>query len=365
MRYALASAFLAALLAAALGPHPAAAATWDEQNRAMGYLILHLSNINVVNGLNLSREQAVALRDLARQVAAASPPVSDMSGAFRPDLGLVRDTYLEVRRRLLAGQEIDEALRQRVAEARAVESAVVRLSITEVDSAQGGCARCHQAPQVADVRTAAGEPYRSQVRQVPEAPAQRRAVFLAHQEGVLGQRGMVTVGLVASRVDPILNDAQKEGLARFSCCLMPPKDMSDPNRIGQAESGEVQVDILRRVRKVPDSIWPTVLRRMLARAEEMAVVIAPGADEGRKSDVREKVRDIYERTRALGEVDFELDRHQLAAELGRAIKPQNQTNDRHRRYMNAFFLTVPGAVEAYDCLIRRLDAEQTASRARK
>ncbi|KPK47617.1 MAG: hypothetical protein AMK72_08220 [Planctomycetes bacterium SM23_25] len=342
---------------------PTAAATevpWDEQNRAMGYLILHLSNINLVGGLNLTREQAVALRDIARQVEAASPSVPTMTGAFRADLGEVRDVYLEVRRRLLAGEEIDERLRRRVAEARKIESAVVRLSITELDAGRSGCAACHQPPQASDVRALGAQPYASTVRQAGLGAAQRKAVFLAHQEGVFGKRGVWAVALAAEKVDRILTPAQKEGLAEFSCCITPPRSLTDPMRFGQAESGEEAVEILRRVRQVPDALWSMVRDRALAQAEEIAVVIAPGADRQRKSAVRDEVARIYQRARALDDVAFELDRNQLAAELTRATRPEPEQTDRQRRYMTAFFLTVPGAVDAYDALLRRLDRETAA-----
>ena len=334
---------------------------WDEQNRTMGYLILHLSNINLINGLNLTREQVTALRDVARKVEAASPAVPTMTGTFRPDLGEVRDAYLEIRRLLVAGEEIDDALRRRVAEARKTESAVVRLSITEMDAGRTGCAQCHQPPEASDVRALGARPYASNVRQADPSAARRKAIFLAHQEGVFGKRGVWAVAMAAEKVDRILTSAQKEGLTDFSCCITPPKSMTS-TRFGQAESGEEAVEILRRVRKIPDFLWPMVRDRALAQAEEIAVVITPGADRRRKAGVREKVARIYERARALDDVDFEIDRHTLAAELTQAARPQPEQTDRQRRYMAAFFLTIPGAVDAYDSLLERMDREVAAVR---
>ncbi|MBL7140789.1 MAG: hypothetical protein ISS74_07760 [Planctomycetes bacterium] len=355
------------LLVLAAGPAPlegaapsAAPVPWDEQNRAMGYLILHLSNINVVNGLNLSRDQAVALRDVARQVQATSPALPDLTGPYRPDLAEVRDAYLEVRRRLLAGEEIDDALRQRVARARTTESAVVRLSITAPDAARAGCAHCHQAPEAPDVRTLGADAYRGGVQQVARDPADRKAVFVAHSEGLLGKRGLVTVALLAGKVDGILTGAQKAGLAEFSCCIIPPKDMSDPSRIGQAESGEQTVEHLRQAREIPDALWPAVRRMILERAEALTVAVAPGADQDRKQAVRDRVGDVYDRARAAGDVDFEIDKHALAAELADLLRPETPQGDNQRRFMAAYFLTVPGAVEAYDRLIERLDAQAAA-----
>jgi len=336
---------------------------WAEQNRAMGYLILHLSNINVAGGLNLSRGQAVVLREAARRVEAAAPAPPPLAGVYRPDLAEVRDAYLEVRRRLLAGEPIDDTLRGRVGRARATEAAVVRLSITDRDPSRAGCARCHAEPAAADVRALGTRPYRSEVGQVVRTPAHKREVFLAHAEGLLGRRGLVTVALVAGEVDRILRPGQKEGLSGFSCCILPPREMADPYRIGQAESGERVVEMLRQVRQVPPALWLVVRGRLVGRLEALAVTVSPGADDRCKEVLRQRVADVCERARAAGDVDFELDRHRLAAEVTQATRPAAPQTDRQRRFMAAYFLTVPGAAEVYDRLIERLDA-QTAAAAR-
>ena len=214
-------------------------AAWDDQIRAMGYLIVHLSNINVAGGLNLSREQAVALGDLARRVEAAAPPPPNLAGRYRPDLAVVRDTYVAVRQRLLAGEDVDDTLRRRVAEARRIEADVIRLSLTPLDASQSGCARCHRAPEAPDVRKTRGGPaYRQAAGQAVTTPERRREVFMAHHEGVLGKAGIVAVALATKRVDDLLRAAQKDGLADFSCCITPPKDLTDPYRIGQAKSSD-------------------------------------------------------------------------------------------------------------------------------
>jgi len=362
-----------ALAACAFPTAPAAAADgetgeeapWTEQNRAMGYLILHLSNVNVVQGLNLSREQAVALREVARQVESASPALPPLAGGYRPDLAEVRDAYLEVRRRLLADEPIDDAFRKRVGQARATEAAVVRLSLTQADASRQGCARCHGEPEPTDVRPLGARPFRHEVDQGVQTAASKRKQFLAHAEGLLGRRGLVTVALLAGEVDRILLPAQKEGLRDFSCCIFLPKDMDDPYRIGQAESGERQVKMLRQVRGVPPHLWPLVRDRMLERMEAVAVTIRPGADGRRKEALREQVAEVCEEARTLSDVDFELDKHRLAADLTRAARPpasETPQPKRGRRFTAAFFLTVPGAVEVYDRLIERLDAQAQAAR---
>jgi len=90
-------------------------------------------------------------------------------------------------------------------------------------------------------------------------------------------------------------------------------------------------------------------------SREQAVALR---DAARKQAVRNRVGDVYDRARAADDVDFELDKQTLAAELADLVRPRTPQTDRQRRFMAAYFLTVPGAVEVYDRLIERLDAQE-------
>ena len=89
-------------------------ANWEEQMRGMGYLILHLSSINAINGMNLTQEQALRLRQMAQEVEASSNEIPDFKAAYRPDLAEVRDIYLDVRKYIIAGKEVPEQLEKKV-----------------------------------------------------------------------------------------------------------------------------------------------------------------------------------------------------------------------------------------------------------
>ncbi len=161
------------------------------QHQVLGYLVMHLSSINAINGLRLSGEQATALRDLAQELEAVAPGVPDLAMPMRPDLAGVRDTYLEVREALLSGDgEIGKPLRNRVTTARQTQALAARLSLAETPTAAAeGCGRCHAGPAAQDLRD---------VRAMRNAGAAavtfkwpRREVFLAHQVGVFERRGAV------------------------------------------------------------------------------------------------------------------------------------------------------------------------------
>jgi hypothetical protein len=329
-------------------------ATWDEQNRAMIYLIMDLSSINLINGINLTRDQAARLRDLARQVEAASPPPPDLAATFRPDLAEVRDTYLEARRLLLAGQEVPEALEKRVGKARQIESRVLRLSLAGPTPGASGCARCHGAPGVGDVRTEAD------AKTVPEKPVPPKPPalqsFLAHESSLVSGVGLVKLAALAPQVDSLLTESQKEGLSSFTCCLVPPKSLSDPVRIGQDTSGEKEIATLRWVRGIPKANWPTVKAWLMEHWKAGIVAKSPGAGEDQKADVCDRVGQIYDQARGLLAMDFELDKNRLATQLREVVTPTKEQGQRQRRFAAAMFLLGPGSVEAYDHLLKRLDA---------
>ncbi|NQT51985.1 hypothetical protein HQ576_08040, partial [bacterium] len=142
------------ILAAAAAPALGGTLKWEPQLREMGYLFLHLSNINVINGLNLTREQAVKLRALARQVEAAAVRPPSRQTVLAPELEAVRKTWLEARELVLAGKSVPPELEERVNRSRAAESAVLRQTIRPKPIAlDTRCVSCHMAPD-----TTAGPP---------------------------------------------------------------------------------------------------------------------------------------------------------------------------------------------------------------
>jgi hypothetical protein len=351
----------AAAASAAQAPTAAQQAPWEDQIRAMGYLIMNLSSINVINGINLTREQALRLRELARKIEAVSPAAPDLGGTFRPDLGEVRDTYLELRGTLLAGKEVPETLEKRIMQARAVESAVLRLAAGGAQPTATGCLRCHGAPQEPDVRGLAGTKAALEKSLAPR-PAGKEP-FLAHENGLIGQQGLVLLVLLAPQVDAVLTAEQRAAFESFACCLVPPKSMTDPVRIGQAAGGEKEIGILRWVRSVPEDNWPASKAWAMDLWKAGLVIKSPGLSEAEKAKACERISRIYDQARALSDVDFELDKTALADQLHEVSTPTPNKSDGERKFSAALFLLGNGTVEAYDRLLERLDT--TAKQAAK
>ncbi|MCX5682649.1 MAG: hypothetical protein NT049_03070, partial [Planctomycetota bacterium] len=342
-----------AVVSAAQAPAPAAS-PWEEQVRSMLYLIMNLSSINVINGINLTHDQALKLRELARKVQAVSPPAPDVRGSLRPDLGEVRDTYIELCGVLLSGKEVAAEMEKRVGHARGIESAVIRLAADNAQPSAAGCLRCHGAPEAADVRSGPGmkTALDTNLARRPEG----RDVFLSHENGLLGKEGVAMLAMLTPQVDAILTAEQRAAFESFACCLIPPKSMTDPVRIGQAASGEKELSILRWARGVPADRWPATKAASLETWKAGLVLKSPGMTEADKNKAADRIAKIYEDARALSDVDFELDKTRLADALHEISTPTQAKPDSLRKFSATMFLIGNGTVEAYDRLLERLDA---------
>ncbi len=324
----------------------AAEATWEQDLRQMGYLFLHLSNINVVNGLNLTREQAIELYGLAKRIEAVAERPPTFRAPTGPELAPVRKTLLETRLVLVRGEEVSEELRERVALAREAESKAIRKTIRAAPLRHDTrCSSCHMAP----TRDPSHQP-------MSVTAALKPLVDRAHIEGIYGPRGLRKLVELSPKVEAALSDAQKSVLSSFACCLVPPEDMSDPTRAGQAEVGTKALGLLRRVRRCPDRVWPVMRERVLQRVDQLAVAVRPGGDSPQRAAAREGVAKALDRARAASDVEFEMEKEGLAKELKAALIPP-QGDAPHKA---AYFLMIPGASNVYAAYIKRLDREKRA-----
>ena len=335
---------LAAACLALCGQAMAAQGTWEEDLRQMGYLFLHLSSINAINGVNLTREQAVKLRRLARQVEAVAAKPPSFTAPLRPELAEVRAAWLAMREALLRGENPSEALRKRAHDAYLVKSQFVRTTLRPLPAARSTqCASCHRAPEAA--KGLGGRP-------MTAGPRMKRFVDLAHSEGLYGKPGLWKVARLTRQVDEVLTDAQKAILGSFTCCLAPPRDLSDPMRAGQAESNARELALLRKVPACPEGAWPLMRMALLASCDPLTEAVSPGATAARKARARQAVAKTLDRARGLSEVAFEMEKAELARQAKAAIVPAAGQS----RTKAAYFLLIPGATEAYTAYIEWLDA---------
>jgi hypothetical protein len=319
----------------------------------MGYFIMHLSSVNAINGINLTRQQAVELRAMALDIEKSASRLPPLTGQYRPDLAEVRDTYLQVEKLLLAGQEVPDALETKVGKARGYETAVIRQSLMNPVTGSTTCVKCHGQPGQPDLRSAglSGSPLNDAIRHA--SPVE---VFLAHHVGLFGIGGSLKMLGHIDKIDKLLQPEQKQALTGFSCCLTPPKSMSDPVRAGQASGGEKEIDFFRGIRRMNDVQWEIAKAIGSGWIDKAVVAKSPGARPEEIAATRARVIALLDKVRKVPDSDFEMDKAGLAGELKQiAGISSGEQAEKDRKFSTAMFLLVPGSADAYAALIKRLD----------
>ncbi|MCX5685336.1 MAG: hypothetical protein NT049_16895 [Planctomycetota bacterium] len=339
--------FVATCVPVAEAAAPVAPAPWEQALRELDAYIHQLSLINLSNGLRLTREQATKLLGLVRQVDAVAPP-QVLGAEFPPDLDGCRKTYAELRDTVMKGAAVSPELERRVVAARGVHSQFVRATLLAKPRASDiACTNCHDAPP------AAGEAKREPMTVTPEI---KKQMDLAH---IVADYGWVGTGLfvkVAPEVDAIVGEGRRAAFAKYSCCLVPPSDMADPVRIGQAESSEKELELLRGVRKIPAADWPAAREAICRGMDFVTELVSPGATAEKKAAAREAAGKAMDRALELGDAEFELDKENLAKAIGRlSVAPQDDWPQKA-----AFFLLIPGSSGVYQSYIERLAKEEGA-----
>jgi hypothetical protein len=129
----------------------------------------------------------------------------------------------------------------------------------------------------------------------------------------------------------VLSSSQQQIVADFKPCLVPPKDLRNPVRVGQAgaESGPL-LKLTAMIHAVPADLWAKrgagLLDKMAAKQEAEAGAMSADM----KSDIRRRLAAIAEKIRALSDVDYALKSEQLAAEL-LLIDPQKALKHGHKK----------------------------------
>ncbi len=144
-----------------------------------------------------------------------------------------------------------------------------------------------------------------------------RAAQLAWQAGLIKQPNSQSVKLreIAAQVLSILTDEQKQVLVDYKPCLIPPKNLRDPVRVGQAPNNTGYIKALERLRQIPPNIYA---RRKAQLIEGLAKQIetrgGPYPPEEREEFVQ-RLTELVDRVRSLSDSDFAMKSEELAEEF--------------------------------------------------
>ena len=133
---------------------------------------------------------------------------------------------------------------------------------------------------------------------------------------------------VARAVDSILYDGQKEVLIDYAPCLIPPQNLRDPVRVGQAQDTGPALKEIDRLRAIPDDRFnrerQTIVEDLIARAEEHGGKFP----ESERSKIRWEVDELIVKARLLSDVDYELSKGDLAGQMTGLLDRKEQVKER-------------------------------------
>ncbi|MHC4599900.1 MAG: hypothetical protein ACYS47_12930 [Planctomycetota bacterium] len=146
-------------------------------------------------------------------------------------------------------------------------------------------------------------------------PVEGMGVLMEFAEKRLAKRYFKSMNELEREVWKVLTPAQQDVFKGYEPCLIPPKKLKDPVRVGQADSHEEEKNILVLARRLPEETFEEECRRLLsvhlASLEKfLGRISAP--ERNRELD---RMVAVCRRARPLSEVDFALKADDLAKEL--------------------------------------------------
>ena len=318
--------------------------SWPSQLNYLGYMIMRTSNINVIRGLNLSKKQTCALRKLAISLdERVKRPIMD--GKADSDVAEVLAVYEELEKKLLSGEQISKEFRKKVTKARMLNADIVRQGL-RYDDSKIMCARCHAVPGESIGFKHWGEGHASNKLVKLESDT-------AHIRGLLGIQGMAYVWAAADEIDAILTAPQQKAMEGFTCCLTPPKNMTDPTRVGQVGDSDKIIEILEKLRSVPWYLKWYGRRRVRALVKKFARVSNPAITNDQEEQLVKETLKVVAEAQGMSPLDFELHKHELAKRVDLRVTKAAQP-PQVVRFLRAWFLLVPGSTEVYTKLLNEL-----------
>jgi hypothetical protein len=112
-------------------------------------------------------------------------------------------------------------------------------------------------------------------------------------------------------VEQVLNTGQREVLSEYKACLLPPKNLKDPVRVGQASDNSRYERWLERARKLPKDKLAKQINEGLEREAEHFGELDRKERQQRVALMRRTVR----KAAAMSDTEFELSKAELAAQI--------------------------------------------------
>jgi len=141
-------------------------------------------------------------------------------------------------------------------------------------------------------------------------------MHLMHKTGENHDKDMMKL---ISEVESILSDAQKEIIRTFVPCHIPTDDQENPVRVGQAETADDQLRLLEDARNIPKREYEewfntVVIPRIESKIKSWSKHPGYDCNLNLKEETK-RISAILDKAKNFEDVEFELEKYKLAAEL--------------------------------------------------
>ncbi|MBI3039108.1 hypothetical protein HYY75_08685 [bacterium] len=129
----------------------------------------------------------------------------------------------------------------------------------------------------------------------------------------------------------VLSSAQLEIIDGFKPCLVPPKDLSNPVRVGQAsaEGGKLE-KLVELIHSTPETVWKERGDSLLAKVANHIEAESGEMTPDMKSDIKARLSKTAGKIRQASDVDFVLKKNTLESEM-LLINPKKTLSHEHRK----------------------------------
>ncbi|MHC5079826.1 MAG: hypothetical protein ACYTHN_12450 [Planctomycetota bacterium] len=131
----------------------------------------------------------------------------------------------------------------------------------------------------------------------------------------------------------VLTPAQRDIFKTYEPCLIPPKSLRDPVRVGQAKDNEAAKNILVSARQLPEAEFEGECRRLLSLHLSILERFLGKMEHGVREKEIDRMVSVCRRARSLSEVDFAMKADALAQELS-LDAPKNHFKDKAEEFLH-------------------------------
>lgn len=157
----------------------------------------------------------------------------------------------------------------------------------------------------------------------------KRAAGLNHRAKELREELERELSRIEDKLTLTLTDGQKQTIKEFKPCLLPPRKLGQPERAGQAHDAAPAVNMLERIRQMPERRYQfrrdTMITRVVDRQADVARLVMSDRE---RSQEHQRLGTLLDKVRSMPDVEFSLQKGALAEEI---IRPILEAEAKHQQ----------------------------------